>query len=245
MYTNSSVEVNGSPMDVFVWTPEGDGPFPGVIAMQHIPVAHAGLEVDPFQIAVGERFAREGFVCAMPYVFHHWPREADITVKRAEFRDDWVVADMQAAYGVLADAPKVDNDNIGIIGHCWGGRLSWLGACHNSRLKACVVLYGGRIELTMGPVDTPPIAMADRIGGSVLGIFGNEDANPSPEHVNDLEAALVNAGVPYEFHRYDGAGHAFQDFNVPEKYRETQSEDAWDKMIAYLRRELGAMAAAR
>ena len=34
---------------------------------------------------------------------------------------------------------------------------------------------------------------------------------PAPSH--DYSAALTAAGVEHSFHRYDGAGHAFQSFN--------------------------------
>ena len=40
----------------------------------------------------------------------------------------------------------------------------------------------------------------------LLGLFGNDDQFPSPEQVDELEAALKAAGKTYEFHRYDGAG---------------------------------------
>ena len=49
--------------------------------------------------------------------------------------------------------------------------------------------------------------LAHRIPCSVLGVFGNEDQNPSSTVVDDLAAALDGAGVAYEFHRYDGAGY--------------------------------------
>ena len=84
----------------------------------------------------------------------------------------------------------------------------------------------------------PLIGLADRIPCPVMGLFGNEDQNPSPEDVNDLDAALTKAGVPHEFHRYDGAGHGFQDFTNPNRYRETQAEDAWTKLTAFLGKTL-------
>lgn len=72
----------------------------------------------------------------------------------------------------------------------------------------------------------------------MAGFFGNDDQNPSPEDVDAFGAALVAAGVPHEFHRYDGAGHAFQNFPTPERYRPEQSEDAWAKALDFLRRTL-------
>ena len=72
----------------------------------------------------------------------------------------------------------------------------------------------------------------------MLGIFGNEDQNPSPADVDDLDAALTKAGVAHEFHRYDGAGHGFQDHSNAERYRATQADDAWQKIYDFLGRTL-------
>ena len=85
----------------------------------------------------------------------------------------------------------------------------------------------------------PPVTLASHMRAAVLGIFGNEDENPSPADVDDYEAALREAGVRHEFHRYDGAGHGFQDFTNEERYREAASEDAWQRALAFLHRELG------
>ena len=126
MYGKTTAEILGSAMEILVFEPAGEGPFPGVVVAQHLPIAHAGLEKDPFTIDVGERLAGAGYVCVIPFVFHWWPPDADIDVKRAEFRDDWTVADMAAAYDRLAGMPNVDGGRIGIVGHCWGGRIAWL-----------------------------------------------------------------------------------------------------------------------
>jgi carboxymethylenebutenolidase len=238
MYTKQTAEVLGSAMDILVFEPEGDGPFPGLVVAQHLPVAHRGLEGDPFTIDVGERLAKAGYAVVIPFVFHWWPPDEDIAVKRAETRDDWTVADLDAAYSALIGLESVDATRTGIIGHCWGGRVSWLGACHNPNFKAAAVLYGGRIKIGLGEGSIPPIELADRIPCPLIGIFGNDDGNPSPEDVNDLDAALDRAGVSHEFHRYEDAGHAFQDFTNDERYCKGPSDDAWDKVLRFLDRHL-------
>ncbi|MGQ4809541.1 hypothetical protein NKDENANG_02959 [Candidatus Entotheonellaceae bacterium PAL068K] len=58
-----------------------------------------------------------------------------------------------------------------------------------------------------------------------------DDQNPSP--ANDLGAALTAAGVEHEFHRYDGAGHGFQDFVNPERYCKEAAEDAWERVLSF------------
>lgn len=235
MYEKRTVDIQGSSMDVLAFAPEGPGPFPGVVVAQHLPIAHAGLEKDPFTIDVGERLAAAGFASVTPHVFHWWAADQDVAVKREEFRDDRAIADFNAAFDMLARSDRVDENRIGIIGHCWGGRLSWLHACHNSNYKAAVTLYGGRIKLGMGGDGAiAPIELCNRIPCPVLGIFGKEDANPSPEDVDDLDAALTKAGVPHEFHSYDGAGHGFQDFCNEDRYRKEAAADAWEKLLAFL-----------
>lgn len=234
MYEKQTIDIQGSPMEVLSFYPEGTGPFPGVVVAQHLPIAHEGLEKDPFTIDVGERLAKAGYASVTPFVFHWWDPDEDIAVKREEFRDDRAVADYDAAFDVLCRSGRVDEKRIGIIGHCWGGRLSWLHACHNNQYKALVTLYGGRIKSSMGEGAIAPIDLCGSMACPVMGIFGNEDANPSPEDVDDLDAALTKAGVAHEFHRYDGAGHGFQDFCNDERYRQGSSEDAWGKLLAFL-----------
>lgn len=238
MYRSVMLDVQGHPMHTLVFEPAGRGPHPGLVIAQHLPIAHAGLEKDPFTLDVGERYAAAGYACVIPFIFHWWPEDADIQVKREAFRDDWTVADLDVAYRFLASLDTVAAERIGILGHCWGGRVAWLGTCHNPQYKACIVFYGGRVKLAFADGGPPPITLAQRITCPVLGIFGNDDAGPSPADVNDYEAALKDAGVSYVFHRYDGAGHGFQDFNDQARFRQAQSDDAWKKAIAFLDQHL-------
>lgn len=225
-------------MQTLVFEPEVAGPHPALVIAQHLPVAHAGLEKDPFTLDLGERYAAAGYVCVIPFLFHWWPEEEEMLTKAKVFRDDWTLADLSAAYDLVSGMDSVDPERIGILGHCWGGRIAWLGACNNSGYKACIVFYAGRIKISLADARTPPIEQTPRIPCPVLGIFGNDDGNPSPGDVDDYEAALRDAGVSYEFHRYDGAGHGFQDFHHPERFCEKQSEDAWEKTIRFLDRNL-------
>lgn len=232
-----SVDVNGSPMEIFLFRPQGEGPHPGILLAMHIP-GHGGLEGDTFTLKAAERLAENGYFVAVPFIFHWWPKQAEMEVKRQESRDDWTVADLKAAYELLAAGEEVNRDAIGIVGHCWGGRVAWLGACHIPDFKVCAVFYGGNIKTGRGEGSPPPIDLAANIRCPVVGFFGNEDKNPTPEDVDDYDRALTEAGIPHVFHRYDGAGHAFQCFPMAERYREEQSEDAWDKLLGYLKQYL-------
>ncbi len=84
---------------------------------------------------------------------------------------------------------------------------------------------------------TPLVERAPDLACPLLGLFGNEDAFPSPEQVDELEAALVTAGKTHEFHRYDGAGHAFFSVDRP-AYRPESAVDGWQRIFAWFGRYL-------
>ncbi len=236
-YRIETTEVQGSPMEVFLFEPEGAGPHPGLVLCQHFP-GNMGIEKDPFTLKTAERYAENGYAVSVPFLYHWWPKEADGQIKRQEFRDDWTIPDLNAGFEMLAGLANLDSGKIGIAGHCWGGRVCWLGACSNPRYKACAVFYGGGIKEVRGEGNPPAIGLAGDIPCPVIGFFGNDDENPSPEDVNDYGAALAKAGIEHTFYRYDGAGHAFQWADNADRYREAASGDAWEKVLAFFGKEL-------
>ena len=237
MHTIDEIKVDDSNMEVFLFEPDGDGPHPAIILAMHIP-GHMGIEHDEFTLKTAERLAHNGYAVAVPFIFHWWEKDAVMDTKRKEFSDDRCLLDLKATFEYLKKRNDVDSRRIGIVGHCWGGRVAWLGAGHIPQLKALAVFYGGRIKEAMGIGNPPAIKLAENIRCPVIGFFGNEDSNPTPEDVDDYEEALKKAGVSYRFYRYDGAGHAFQSFSMPERYREKQSEDAWEKVLDFLKAAL-------
>jgi carboxymethylenebutenolidase len=230
--------VQGSTMETLIFKPDGSGPFPAIIVAQHLPVAHAGLERDPFTLDVGEKLAAAGYVAVIPFLFHWWPAEQDMMEKVKAWRDDWNIADLDATFALTSSLQNVDVERIGILGHCWGGRVAWMAACTNPKYAAAAMFYGGRIKIGLGPDAEPAIDMADRIECPVLGVFGNEDQNPSPEDVAEIGQALTDANIEHEFHQFDGAGHGFQDFSNDDRYRPTQAAEAWTTFFEFMNRQL-------
>ncbi len=66
----------------------------------------------------------------------------------------------------------------------------------------------------------------------LLGLFGADDQYPSPDQVNELEEELKAQGKTYEFHTYDGAGHAFFSVNRT-AYRPEAAVDGWQKILTW------------
>ncbi|MBT3989816.1 MAG: dienelactone hydrolase family protein [Rhodospirillaceae bacterium] len=236
MYEMISLKVGNLDMPAMICVPEGPGPHPALVIAMHMP-AHMGLEGDLFTENTIQRFADNGYLCIVPFIFHRFPLDMDRMEKRKGFDDKEIHADQEAAYQWLIGRDDVDNDRIGILGHCLGGRQSWLAACLNPNYKAIAIMWGGNVREGWGAGNPAPIDLAANIKCPVLGIFGNDDGNPSPEDVDAYEQALKDAGVEYTFHRYDGAGHAFMNPTSgrdPDPYRPEASEDSWAKQLAFL-----------
>ena len=69
----------------------------------------------------------------------------------------------------------------------------------------------------------------------LLGLFGNDDAHPSPAQVDPDEVELKRYGKAYEFHRYDGTGPAFFYYRTP-MYRRESAVDGWAKVFSFFSR---------
>ncbi len=227
-----TVQVDGGAMRCYLSTPDGPGPSPAVVVIQHVS------GVDTFIQTMTDRLATAGFVGIAPDLYHREdPNTSDDAMTRmGRLRDANIVQDVNAAIGHLTSVPEALADRIGITGFCMGGRVAYLVATHNAGLRAAVVFYGGNIMAPWGE-GPAPFDLTERIACPVLGLFGEDDANPSPADVAKLDAELTRLGKAHEFHSYPGAGHAFMNEGRP-SYRERAAEDAWAKCLAWFGRHL-------
>ena len=237
MAEQTYLTVDGSRMECLVAVPGEAGIRPALVIAPHLP-ADRGLEADAFTHGVADRYADAGYVCAVPQVFHRQPLERERPEKRRHMHDDEVMRDLTAARELLAARDDVDGGRIGVLGHCTGGRMAILAATRDGAYRAAIDFWGGGVNAPWGAGMPAPLERVADIGCPVAGFFGNEDASPSPEEVDELESALRRHGKPHEFHRYDGAGHAFQNFANPDRFRPEASEDAWARAVDFLDRHL-------
>ena len=61
----------------------------------------------------------------------------------------------------------------------------------------------------------------------------------APAQVDELEQELKAQGKTYEFHSYEGAGHAFFSVNRP-AYRPEAAVDGWEKILTWFGRYLAS-----
>jgi len=229
----------GGRIHAYFSRPLGEGPYPGVILISHMP------GWDELNREIARRFTQHGYVTICPNIYertgHGLP--AEIAVKSREAggqTDDCVMGDCEGALQYLNALPYT-NGKVGVIGMCSGGRHSFLAGCRVKGLSAAVDCWGGRVVMTKEEL-TPacpvaPIDLTSELSCPLLGLFGNDDKFPTPEQVDLHEAELKKHGKEYEFHRYDGAGHAFWSYDR-EAYRPVQAMDAWAKTFAFFDKHL-------
>ena len=229
----------GTPITAYVAKPSGQGPFPGVVLVHHLP------GWSELYIETTRRFAHHGYlaICANLYERAGEGNPDDVAAKvRADggIPDAQMVGDTEGAVKWMRGQPN-HNGKVGIFGSCSGGRHAFIYACQRKDVDACAELWGGRVVMGKEELNakTPvaPIDMTKDLSCPLIGLFGNDDRAPSPEQVNQHEDELKKHRKAYEFHRYDGAGHGFFYWHRP-LYRPEQAMDGWSKVFAFFGKHL-------
>ncbi len=233
------IKVGRETMEGYLAQPEAAGRHPAIVVIQEIWGVNSHIQ------SVTDRLPSQGYVGLAPAMFH---REGRMTLGLHEemqtalawmgkCTDANIVADVKAAVEYLKAQPFVLPGRIGIVGFCFGGRVSYLAACNVADLKASVVFYGGRILQPLGGSGPSPLEQTAKIASPVLGLFGEEDQNPTTADVAKIEAELKKHGKAHEFHMYPGCGHGFH-CDGRASYRAEAARDAWAKTLAWFNQHL-------
>ena len=149
--------------------------------------------------ALADGFAADGYVAIAPALYDRAEkgvelgydeegRQSGMAIREKVEWDD-VVKDIIATREAVADVGKV-----GIVGYCYGGTVTWLGACKGG-FDAAVGYYGGGIH-TMLDLDA---------GCPVQLHFGEKDQGIPLENVDKIRVAKSDVDI----YVYDDAGHGF------------------------------------
>jgi carboxymethylenebutenolidase len=230
---------NGDTIEAYLSQPLDATPTGGVVVIHHMPGYDEGTK------EITRRFASRGYLAICPNLHYREAPGASADDAAAASRaqggvpDDRLVGDVGAAAAYLR-AFGSSNGKVATIGYCSGGRQSFLAAC-SLDLDAAVDCYGAFVtrarpeglSLNVEPI----VHLAPHLSCPLLGLFGADDQYPSPEEVTELEQALVEAGKAFEFHSYEGAGHAFFATDRP-SYRPEAAVDGWGKIWDFFGRNL-------
>ena len=209
----------------------------GVIVVQEAFGVNEHIE------SVADRLAERGYHAVAPHFFH---RAGGGTVPYGDFSkviekyqglsDEGILMDVDAARSHLHGAGWADA-SIGIVGFCFGGRVTFLVAARRA-LGSAVGYYGGGIVNARFPQFPALVGEAASLQTPWLGFFGDEDQSIPVDDVEQLRTALDSAPVDHEVVRYADAGHGFNRDVSPDDYRPGPAADAWRRMLAWFDRHL-------
>ena len=204
-----------------LYTPEGKGPFPGIV------VIHEWWGLNDWVKEQAGKLADQGYAALAIDLYRGkvatTPDEAHEIMRGVP--EDRAARDLHAAFEYLKSQPEVRKERIGSIGWCMGGGYSLDMALAEPSLAADVINYGhlAADEQSINKIKAP-----------VLGIFGAQDRGIPVEDVKKFGQALKQAGNKVEIVIYPNAGHAFQNPNNKSGYRAEDAADAWKHTVDFL-----------
>lgn len=213
--------------------------FPVILVVQEIFGVHEYIKDTcrrlarlGYQAIAPELYARQGD----PRQYSDIPEILSRVVSKVP--DSQVMADLDATVA-WAQANGGDTQRLGITGFCWGGRITWLYAAHNPKVKAGVAWYGRLTSPVSDMTPRHPLDVADKLNGPVLGLYGGQDAGIPNDTVEKMQAALAQSDNPASkasaIHLYPDAPHAFHADYRP-SYRKETAEDGWKRMQDWFRK---------
>jgi carboxymethylenebutenolidase len=218
---NVSYKSGDETVQAVLYTPEGKGPFPGIVVIHEwwglndwvkeqasklADLGYAALAIDLYR----------GKVATTPDMAHELMRGVP---------EDRALRDLHAAVVFVQSQPNISKERIASIGWCMGGGYSLDVALQEPTLKAAVINYGHLAT------DAESL---EKINAGILGNFGGKDQGIPPEDVKKFEQTLKQDGKNVDIKIYAEAGHAFENPNNKTGYRPDDAADAWQRTVNFL-----------
>ena len=232
-----SVPTQGLAMNAYRAHPKGRTHAPVILVVHEVFGLHEWIR------DIVRRLAHAGYYAIAPDLYQ---RQGDAT-KIADIPtligtivgktpDAQVMTDLDATLA-FAGHEGGRTDHAGVTGFCWGGRVTWLYAAHNPRMKAGVAWYGplGGAASPLKPHSA--IDLAASIRPPVLGMYGGLDKGIPATDVERMNAALKSAGRHSSITVFPQAEHGFLADYRP-SYNETAAREGWAKALAWFKTNL-------
>lgn len=230
-----TLNVKGQNVPMYRAQPEGKTNLPVILVVSEIFGVHEHIA------DVARRFAKQGYLALAPELFS---RQGDPSAYGsiaelqkeiiAKVPDEQVMTDLDACVA-WAKQNGGNTEKLGITGFCWGGRITWLYAAHNTAVKAGVAWYGRLVGDKTALAPKHPIDIAGSLKVPVLGLYGAKDTGIPLESVEKMKAALAEGGSKSEFVIYPNSGHAFHADYRP-SYVESDAKDGWNRCLAWFKK---------
>jgi carboxymethylenebutenolidase len=232
----TTIEINtpDGPIDALLSTPDGTGPWPGVV------VIHDAIGYGPDKQSTNDRIARAGYVALTPNMYARGGRLRCIARVMRELMTQRgrALDDILAAREHLLAMPECSG-RVGIAGFCMGGQFALL--MSPKGFGASAPFYG-----------TPlPRHLDETLDGAcpIVASFGARDplGRGAPER---LRKVVARKNITADIKVYDGVGHSFAN-EIPGQpliritgfgYDRAATEDAWSRVFAFFGEHLAGAA---
>lgn len=231
------IDVGGFAMRAYRAAPVGRSNLPVVLVVPEIFGLHEHI------CDVARRLAHQGYLAIAPDLMQRQGDPSTITEVPqiiaevvSKVPDAQVMADLDATFD-WALQNGGDVKRVAITGFCWGGRIVWLYAARQTRLKAAAAWYG-HVNAKRGPL-TPrqPVDLMRDLHAPTLGLYGGADTGITAEHLHLMRNALQSGSEAAQdslIQVYPEAPHAFHADYRP-SYRKEAAQDGWTRMLAWFR----------
>lgn len=177
---------------------------------------------------ITQRLAGEGFAALAVDMYDGKatkdPKEAQAIMMAMDKKA--AVEKLNGAVTYLKSNPQVGK--IGVIGFCMGGFFSLTLASINKEIGAATPFYGM----------IPPDDLLEQIRTPVLYFYGEKDGHIHGTDIDRLEQALKKTGNSGGAVRYPDSDHAFFNDTRTEVYNPKDAKDAWERALAFLKKNL-------
>jgi carboxymethylenebutenolidase len=222
--------------DGWLFQPDGDGRWPGVIHLTDI----FGIRAASREMA--KRVAAQGYLVLQPNIFYrtdkppvfNFPFELgdERFMKRvreltARLAPEAVERDGRAYVDFLAGSRSVAGDAFGVVGYCFSGAMALrVAAACPERIAAVASFHGGHLYTD---ASSSPHRLLPRVRARLYFGHGVEDRSMPKEAIEGFDRALEAWGGRYVSEVYEGAHHGW---TVPDNraYDHDQAERAFERL---------------
>ena len=239
---NAELRVDNSLMRMYVAAPKPAGRYPGIVFYSDI------YQLGGAMTRLVDRLASYGYVVAAPEIFHRLEPVGTVLepddlgrMRGNDAASRTAIADYDADARAVMDWLKQEHtvvpEQIGTVGFCIGGHLSFR-AAFQPDLTAAVCCYPTGIhngKLGKGVADT--LQRLSQIEGDVLLLFGTLDPHVPDEGRQTIAQALTEHEITHKILLYE-ADHTFMR-DDGYRYDAATADAAWVEITAFLKRVFG------
>ncbi|HYA29598.1 MAG TPA: dienelactone hydrolase family protein [Acidobacteriota bacterium] len=224
-----------SRINAFLGIPEGIGKRPAIIHM------HERYGIVQHTMDLGEKYVNAGYVAIVPDYFSRFRGDRQALADgndRCELDDEQVLLDTDAVVAYLRTVPQVDIAKIAMSGVCQTGRQPILVGAKRDFLSAAVVLYGAVYDADWKshPMRSEPIdKLMQEIKCPLTAVFGELDNLIHLDNIMRMATVLAASKKSFGIRVYPDAPHGFLNDTMPGRYRQPQSDAAWNQITSFLK----------